>query len=344
MGGFSLNYQVLLMCISTSVELDKVIPVEERSSVHTGEPRGPNSTGEVAVTATGTDMKKSQGDQEVFNGSNFTSFTIVERVSINCPAGCQIVRLTVVPTSQSKQLLNNPHDASFERGIWAVEFKEAEAGTTRMYIPLPPRRADPPSWHGSPREYPSSSLTFNVEKYDTEGVLQPLFDRRPGEEIQLRGPLPLLDLPREGVEGVRLISVDAMGDSPVEQAIHCFQKFRVPHKWHYMTAIQLGFPYDEGGRHIWYYPTKESSTKDGTAILEHDIERKETGDAPLMTATGSCLLVLAGSRAFMNGVRYDEASNVMVWNDLVMDLGDQKVLFLPVENTLRYSAPGNDWS
>jgi hypothetical protein len=149
MGGFSSNFQVLLMCISTLVALNRVNTVEERNSFHTGESRGLNSTGEEAAPATDTDVEQSQGDQEVFNGSKFTSFTIVERVSTNDRVGSQVVRLTVVPTSQSKQLLENPQDASFERGIWAVEFKEAEAGTTRVCIPLPPRPADPPSSRSS---------------------------------------------------------------------------------------------------------------------------------------------------------------------------------------------------
>jgi hypothetical protein len=344
MGGFSPNFQVLILCISTLVALITVIPAEERSSVHTGEPRAPNSTGEVAAPATDTDMENSQRDQKVFNSSEFTSFTIVESVSTNDRVGSQLIRLTVVPTSQSKQFVENPYDASWARGIWAFEFKEAEAGTTRMYIPWPPRLADPPSWRSSPREYLSSSLTFDVEKCGTGGVLRPLFGRRPGEEIQLRGPLPLLDLPREGVQEVKLVSADAMSDNAIAQASHCFQNFRVPHQWHYMTAIYLDSQYNPEPLYIRFLPTKEASTKDGAAFLENDIESKGTGDNPLMTAIGGCFTVLAGSRAFMNGVSYDEASNVMAWGDYVTDLGNQKVLFLPVENTLRYSAPGNDWS
>jgi NAD(P)H-flavin reductase len=148
---------------------------------------------------------------KILDAPRFTPFTIVAKEEISPTS----VLLTLRPTSLafSKELVPDPYMKSWERGTWSVEFKQPQLQIARSYTPLPPTE------HNDKGE-----LRFLIRKEHKGEVSSYLYNLPVGARIQLRGPHPEIDLPRDVTDVVFLAG--GTGITPALQMIDTFFKAR----------------------------------------------------------------------------------------------------------------------
>ncbi|KAI9049632.1 hypothetical protein LZ554_006657 [Drepanopeziza brunnea f. sp. 'monogermtubi'] len=130
-----------------------------------------------------------KGVKKIFDPPRFTPFTIIKREEVSPNS----IILTLRPqtlVNRPRKLLEDPYQASWEKGTWSVEVKQPELQIARSYTPLPPKKGDP-----------TGDLRFLIRKEHKGEVSGYLHRLNAGSQIHLRGPHEEFNVP-ERVENV----------------------------------------------------------------------------------------------------------------------------------------------
>jgi hypothetical protein len=276
-----------------------------------------------------TAAKEEPEAQEVFRRKGFTSFTIIDRLESG-DRGEERVCLRVTPSAalQGETFTKYSYSYFSDRGFWVVDHEEAQPGTTRSYTPIP--RLDNEGNH----------LDFLVDKTDTAGIPQALYDLMPGAEIQLR-PRILLDIPRDKLTSMKMLEWDYLGMQASNQVGHCLlveRPEKEPYQFKHLVVIHLWDPGEVITCNIY-------TAVDGKELGPPE-ERIE--EAFRARGEGRLLAIIAGWGPAMEEFWSDKERRSLA--KLEMCGGDQRVvddtefLLLCLDNTLRYSDPEVDWN
>ena len=148
----------------------------------------------------------------IFDAPKFTPFSIVSREEVS--------QTSFIITLRPRSFAENPKSANFdpyekewERGTWSVEFKQPELQIARSYTPLPPGEDDSPG-----------DLRFLIRREAKGEVSRYLSRMTVGEQLELRGPHPELELPQEVSNVVFLAG--GTGIAPALQVAHTLLEAR----------------------------------------------------------------------------------------------------------------------
>jgi hypothetical protein len=218
-----------------------------------------------------------------------------------------------------------------------VDHEEAQPGTTRSYTPIP--RLDNEGNH----------LDFLVDKTDTAGIPQALYDLMPGAEIQLR-PRILLDIPRDKLTSMKLMPMDFLGIQAARQVVHCLafkRPEKEPPRYKHLVVFNVWRP-EEGIDIYTVMDEKEQGSPGGKNESLEVMQTVLTEEAIIARGEGRLLTIVAGRGPEMMEFWSDKERGSLA--KLYMCGGDQKVvddtefLILCLDNTLRYSDPEVDWN
>ncbi|KAH8821426.1 hypothetical protein F5884DRAFT_767773 [Xylogone sp. PMI_703] len=167
---------------------------------------------------------ESPREHAIFSKPKFTTFDIVDK---ECTSSTSIL-ITARPTSLegSGTSSSDPYKESWEQGTWSVEFKQPQLQIARSYTPLPPLN-----------NVTNGDLRFYIRKEHKGEMSNYLYNLPVGAQVDIRGPYPEIDIPRDVTDVVYLAG--GTGIAPAFQVIHILFQIRNQYDRGVMPKIRI---------------------------------------------------------------------------------------------------------
>ncbi|KAI9698032.1 MAG: mitochondrial peripheral inner membrane protein [Candelina mexicana] len=165
----------------------------------------------ICVTAVGTFVTykswKESTSQGILQQQTFTPFTIISKEPVSSTSTIFTLRPTNAPWSAK------PYEYLWKQGVWSILVKQPQLQIARAYTPLPPQATSK-----SRGVEESNGFRFLIRKEDGGEVSSYLHSLPFGATVELRGPNPEFDIPKD--VGEVLFLAGGTGVAPALQAAH----------------------------------------------------------------------------------------------------------------------------
>ncbi len=150
---------------------------------------------------------KESTSRGVLQPETFTPFTIIAKEPVSSTSTIFTLRPTNAPWSAK------PYEHLWTQGVWSIQVKQPQLQIARAYTPLPPQATST-----GPGVEKSNGFRFLIRKEDGGEVSSYLHKLPFGSTVELRGPNPEFDIPKD--VGEVLFLAGGTGIAPALQVTH----------------------------------------------------------------------------------------------------------------------------